>query len=1403
MKLNKLFPVFALAALLAVMTAIVTTTTAAHAQGIDESLPPAADLSISAEPSVSILSPWVIAVQANPIGPHPPSPVRNIRVQLRAETLSPGPQIPNVGLEVTVDPSKMTPGVLDYYDSNSGIWTITELRSNRVAPEADIYLSHFESDEPPIIRVVAEIIGSHPAEPLGFQDNNRVEFWYIGGRFYANGDAGVDISDISVRFPEPGGSTTFTVEAESENRFFAHISHRFISNYFRNEQYDVRVKVKLSAGLTFAGSQAAPSGTAFSATTGIWSIDLLEAGSSNTKSFPVTVSLTEDSLADLPLEKRCLTAEVISAVPWFGSDLLKRENNIATMCLGEETKEPPRLVSYSRSDITLFDFYPCLGRTTGICTADDTLELAVSGLGTTLNPDEIILHIRNKPARRYRGSDQFWSTHRLVDHTDHIKESQQRLPQSDWRAARVDLTVTGPGGGPLPGPVTYNYDYVPLPDYKITDTTKAVGAPFDQVGSEARLDLEFGTLGTYLLTMDIRATHKATSIVYEDSETYTFHVGPASDLEVWDGGANPAVADDQQAYTIMAVNNGPDEAPAVRVTGLPTGAMEYIASAGEYDPDIGVWTIGRLGVGDRRPAGHAHAGPALTLITDDTPGSEIAAEIENTQDYCVRIKTGDTDTKNDLECAGTLPTGYTEHSAAYYDHISDNNSATITARAGPGEGYPGAPSVTVMETPAANILMWQPVERVNGFEVTQYEVQRAGSPWTTLADDVGGTVYVDMNLRPGQLTQYRVRAVNIFGVGGPWSSPTLTGPDAPGDFTAEQLASGAVRLTWIRPDGNGADITGYTIQVSTNAGGSWAGTGARPGADDTSWIHRNLSVGPVRLYRIRASTAHGPGPWAQATSAEVGRPFLIANYDGASRVALSWTMPSGHAVPVQSWELEHSANGVNWSRLATAPASDGMSYTHSGLSPGDFRHYRVRAVTAIGHGPWSEPATAATAAGAPRLTASANGPNEIRLTWTRPAGGEIFEYQIERKTEGIDWVHHAVVYPETGTSWVDAGLTAGGTWSYRVRAISLSGGHTLEGEWSAEASATTDSGGPANAPTGLTATDDGENRIDLSWTAPAAGGGSVTGYRVEHSTDEGESKTWERVATLGNVTSYSHTGLMSGTTHHYRVAAVSGSKAGPFSDPKSATTTGTETTVPGMPVDLRVTGVDRDRVSIAWSPPADDGGARVTGYEYQYLGPCAADPADLCQSGAVRASGTSASIGGLNVAGTYDFMVRAINAVGAGEWSDPVQADIAPEARGKVVVTPSSLTVTEGGSATYRVKLSHEPTQPIQLGLFWEDPDNDLSLALAGYQGMLLLPSNYAPPEGAMWDGWAYRWNVGIPITVEAEEDADSEDGAVVIHHDVWTAPADLLGNPPDWAEDPVYHFMTGPAVKVTVRDND
>ena len=94
-----------------------------------------------------------------------------------------------------------------------------------------------------------------------------------------------------------------------------------------------------------------------------------------------------------------------------------------------------------------------------------------------------------------------------------------------------------------------------------------------------------------------------------------------------------------------------------------------------------------------------------------------------------------------------------------------------------------------------------------------------------------------------------------------------------------------------------------------------------------------------------------------------------------------------------------------------------------------------------------------------------------------------------------------------------------------------------------------------DAPTDLTAGANGQNAIDLSWTAPSnTGGAAITGYKIEVSADGGT--TWSDVVanTSSTGTTYSHTGLSAGNVRHYRVSAINSVGTGDASDVAGAIT---------------------------------------------------------------------------------------------------------------------------------------------------------------------------------------------------------------------------------------------------------
>ena len=126
---------------------------------------------------------------------------------------------------------------------------------------------------------------------------------------------------------------------------------------------------------------------------------------------------------------------------------------------------------------------------------------------------------------------------------------------------------------------------------------------------------------------------------------------------------------------------------------------------------------------------------------------------------------------------------------------------------------------------------------------------------------------------------------------------------------------------------------------------------------------------------------------------------------------------------------------------------------------------------------------------------------------------------------------------------------------------------------------------PPGAPTGLTATANGQTRIDLSWRAPANdGGAAITGYRVAVSTDR---SSWSSLVsnTGSTATRYSHTGLTAGSTRHYQVSAINPAGTGPVSNVATATTSASGS--PAVGPDLVV-----DAPTVSDSSP--DAGASFT-----------------------------------------------------------------------------------------------------------------------------------------------------------------------------------------------------------------
>ena len=208
------------------------------------------------------------------------------------------------------------------------------------------------------------------------------------------------------------------------------------------------------------------------------------------------------------------------------------------------------------------------------------------------------------------------------------------------------------------------------------------------------------------------------------------------------------------------------------------------------------------------------------------------------------------------------------------------------------------------------------------------------------------------------------------------------------------------------------------------------------------------------------------------------------------------------------------------------------------------------------------------------LTATANGSAGINLTWTASTDNVgVTGYLVER-CQGAGCSTFAQIATPTGTTFGDTGLTAGTSYSYRVRARDAA--NNLSG-YSATASATTTTAPdttPPTAPTGLTATANGSTGINLTWTASTDAVG-VTGYFVERCIGS-TCSDFAQVGTPVVGTTFADTGLTASTTYRYRVRATdAANNLSNYSAIASATTTAAPDTTPPTVVS-HVAGRGRD-----------------------------------------------------------------------------------------------------------------------------------------------------------------------------------------------------------------------------------
>ena len=283
----------------------------------------------------------------------------------------------------------------------------------------------------------------------------------------------------------------------------------------------------------------------------------------------------------------------------------------------------------------------------------------------------------------------------------------------------------------------------------------------------------------------------------------------------------------------------------------------------------------------------------------------------------------------------------------------------------------------------------------------------------------------------------------------------------------------------------------------------------------------------------------------QAPSGLLARP-------GNAVARLSWSAPSSDGgSKLKKYKVYRSTTpgGQDLSQAPLVTLSDSIrSFDDNTASNGTTYYYVVVATNAAGTSARSaessaQPTASGTVAapGAPTSVTATNPPGRVHLQWNPPSndgGAPVTGYRVYRGTAAGGENLTAPVASVTGTSWDDeAGLVAGRTYFYVVKAVNQAGPGTA----SAEVSATVTAGTPG--PPSLSGSVLAGPKVQLTWTVPPDGGSPITKYVVLRDTVRLTTLT----ATATGPTGYTDASVPSGT-HVYQVKAVNAQGSGQLSN---------------------------------------------------------------------------------------------------------------------------------------------------------------------------------------------------------------------------------------------------------------
>ena len=436
-------------------------------------------------------------------------------------------------------------------------------------------------------------------------------------------------------------------------------------------------------------------------------------------------------------------------------------------------------------------------------------------------------------------------------------------------------------------------------------------------------------------------------------------------------------------------------------------------------------------------------------------------------------------------------------------------------------------------------------------------------------------------------------------------TPDVTIPLAPSELVATPVSTSEINLIWVD---KALNEQGFTIEQCTGEGcNDFVQIDTVP-ANTTSYASNGLAASTSYSYRVRAFNAAGDSAYSNtATTSTLSAGFI--DQVPSSESAVSGTVSGTY--------LNTQGNDGNYQSILEVESGGMVTKRYSYLE-----HKWLVSVQPGG-----------------TVTLYAN-------TWA-PLSTDGDTFIFAYSTDNVNYVN---MFTLTGTSddnnyksyQLPAGTT--GTVYVRVRDTDRTAGHRtldivfIDHLYIRSTGMPTE---PPSAPVGLTATAISASQINLSWTDTAA---DELGFEIERSLSE--TTGFGLIGTVAaDTTSYSDTGLSSGTTYYYRVRAFNSIGDSDYSNVASATTLATPP-VPNAPTNLVATAISKSQINLAWT----DNASNEDGF---YIERCQGSTCtNFVRIATVGANVTTFVNTGLSRGTTYRYRVAAFNAGGESAYSN-------------------------------------------------------------------------------------------------------------------------------------------------------